>query len=363
MSGMPRWRKRGLDVLRTFYYMRFVWDKIANRSKDFDGTARSTFYNDVWRQAARKLSVDLVDLPDGFLEARSGDRMTRMFQNFVMIDHPATIQIAANKPLVHQLLAEHGLPVPPYREFDLQHLGDAREFLESQESPCVVKPAKGTGGGQAVTTNIRTYKDLRRAAIHASLFGHQLMIEKQIPGYSYRLLYLDGELLDAVCRKPPALLSDGTSTIRSLIAAENKRRAGLTGSASLQWIAIDPDCIATLKSQGFSLRSVPPADQEIVVKTVSNDNSERENESVKHLLAPELVREGAEVTRILGIRLCGVDIITTNHAVPLTVSGGVVNEANVPPGFQFHYHIRNRDRMSDIAVPILRRLLDLNGST
>src|SRR5688572_32104639 len=45
-----------------------------------------------------------------------------------------------------------------------------------------------------------------------------------IAGASYRLLYLEGRLIDAVRRDPPTVTGDGYSTIRRLIAHENRRR-------------------------------------------------------------------------------------------------------------------------------------------
>ena len=46
--------------------------------------------------------------------------------------------------------------------------------------------------------------DLTRATWRASRLTSRLLIERQVAGEVLRLLFLDGELLDVVLRKPPA---------------------------------------------------------------------------------------------------------------------------------------------------------------
>jgi len=49
------------------------------------------------------------------------------------------------------------------------------------------------------------------------------LVEQQAQGDVYRLLYLNGKLLDAVQRSSPSVLADGRSSIRKLIQLETKR--------------------------------------------------------------------------------------------------------------------------------------------
>ena len=105
--------------------------------------------------------------------------------------------------------------MPAHAIFDLDRLRAAEEFAQGREGPCVVKPARGTGGGDGVTTDVRGRRDLRRAALHASLFCSDLVVEEQVPGDVYRLLYLKGCFLDAVRRRPPIVVGDGRSPLRA----------------------------------------------------------------------------------------------------------------------------------------------------
>jgi cyanophycin synthetase len=320
-----------------------------------------TPYVDLWRCTAAAVSAEFVALPGGLCELRLGERTTRTWDQLVMLDDPVTLRIAGDKALVHQLLASHGLPVPSYRQFHWSRLDAADAFLRLQRQPCVVKPRNGTGGGAGVTTGVRTARDLALAAAQAAMHGTELLIEAQAPGDSYRLLYLDGTLLDAVRRHLPRVRGDGRSTIAQLIAQENRRRARVAGRAVVDSLPADLDCRWALRAAGWSLRSVPPAGREVVVRGATRWGGETDNESVRALLGEALIAEGARAAAALGVRLAGVDIITTDPRVGLRQSGGVINEVNTTPGLHYHYQVRNHEAMVPVAAVILRSLLASHG--
>jgi cyanophycin synthetase len=328
---------------------------VARRAAARDGgggtaRARREFYARMWRDAAAALGATLVDLADGFSEIRLGDRSTRLRQDCVMLDDPVTLQLAGHKPLVHRLLSAAGLPVPPHREFTLATIEEAEAFLR-REARCVVKPAVNSGAGAGVTTHIATRRQLARAAVAASVHGPQLLIERQIPGEAYRLLYLHGRLLQAVWRRPPAVRGDGRSTLRELIAAENAGR----NDASLTRLRLDLDLELTLRQSGRSLGAVPAAGEEVVVKTVVNDNARHGNADVTDRIGDALRAEGARATDVLRTALAAVDIITPDPRRALADAGGVIVEVNTTPGLHHHYNVS--DGQTRVAVPVLKRLL------
>jgi D-alanine-D-alanine ligase-like ATP-grasp enzyme len=353
-------RKWALGALRGLF---FVSSRLRSRrqtSAGLGGSARTRRYIEIWREAAAAVGAEFGTLPGGFCEVGLDGRRVRVWQQLVPLDDPVTLELAGDKPLANRLLSEHGLPVPAFREFDLDEIDPALAFLREQGKPCVVKPARGTGGGKGVTTNVRTPWQLVQAAAYASVYCPRLLIEEHIEGSSYRLLYLDGELLDAVRRRAPVVVGDGTSTVAALIEGENRRRTEQAGGVVVDLLALDLDCRATLRRAGLSPRSVPEPGREVRVKTVANSNHEGENESVRHLLGSALVTQGALAARALGVRLAGVDLITEDPTRPLEAGRGVINEVNTTPGLHFHYQVGNRARMVPVAIPILRSLLGVD---
>jgi len=354
---IPRW-KWPLDLLRIFYFLRHGWSKYRNHALDLKDLFRG-FHEEMWHEAANELSVDLEAYPGGFYKASYGDRSTWIQDYRVQLDSHVTLDLARNKPLVSTLLSGQGIHVPPFHAFRFHDIASAKAFLYSQNAPCVVKPALACAGGKGVTTHVRTLRDLTRAVLFASAFDPLVMIERQIPGDVYRLLYLDGKLVDAIRRRQPHVVGDGRSTIRELIRAENRRRVETSGKSALKVLVIDFDCRKTLRRSNLTLDFVPEKGRVVVVKTTTNESAAHECDSVRKLLDSELVRECARATEILGIRLAGVDVITQDVGLPLSQCGGAIIEVNASPGLHYHYQISNPEDIEPVAVPILRHLLDI----
>ncbi len=136
----------------------------------------------------------------------------------------------------------------------------------------MVKPAVGTGGGAGVTTGILTGFQLARAAAAAAIYSDDLMIEEQIEGDNYRLLYLDGELIDAYARRRPAVVGDGRSTVAALVRRANDQRLKSGVEVSQSQLTFDMDMRRTLAKQGLSFGSVPARGTNVTLKTAVNEN-------------------------------------------------------------------------------------------
>ena len=316
---------------------------------------RVAFYDRAWREAAEALGGSWDSIGSGIAEVRVGDFYTRVTENTCAIDDPVTLAVLADKPLTYRAVRGEGVPVPPHTTFSLKTVGRAVEFLRHAGGDCVVKPASGTGGGRGITTGVRTPWQLARAAAAAAVYGEQLLVEKQVAGDNYRLLYLDGELVDAFVRRPPMAVGDGRSSVARLVRAENERRLASEAGVSQVLLTADLDLRRTLARQGLSPRSVPRAGQPVVLKTVVNENAGEDNATATGMLCESIVEECARVVRALRVRLAGVDVITPDPAAPLADAGGVVLEVNAPPNFYYHYH--KRDGAYPVALHVLRRLV------
>lgn len=318
-------------------------------------------YRVIWQRAADEVGAELRVIWGDFLELRAGERRTRVWRHWVPLDDAVTLRLALDKTAVHELLTRAGLPLPEHEEWDAAQLNGAVEFLERSPTPCVVKPTGGASGSGA-TTGVRTRDQLLRARLRAARLSSRLLIERQAEGDMYRLLFMDGELLDAVRRRPPRVTGDGRSTIRELIAAENSRRLDPAHPVSMPILRVDLDCLFTLEAAGLRLESVLPEGTTIPVKTVTSQNRIEDNETVREPIAPELVAEAREAAAQVGVRLAGVDLITRDLSRSLKQSDGVVIEVNGTPGLHYHYQVADEANATPVAVPILRRLLEESRS-
>ncbi|PQO25690.1 hypothetical protein C5Y96_23005 [Blastopirellula marina] len=294
---------------------------------------RDEFYTHAWQQAAAQIGASSEHLDGGLIEFARKGRTTRAWKNYTTLDDPVTLRLAGNKPLVLSKL-EGIAPVSPWKTFKLETIESAHAMLDG--SPHVVKPARNTGAGSGITTGVRTRADLRHSVANAAAFDAVLLIEKQIPGANYRLLFLNGELIEIVRRDPPAVVGDGKSSVRQLVAAENEFRRKQGWRRAQTMLSIDNDMRLTLSAVGMTLSSVPQRDQDVVLKTVINENRACENVLVEQMCS-EIIATCRECVVSLGIQLAGVDIITPDASVPLSESGGVVLEVNTTPGLYHHF--------------------------
>jgi cyanophycin synthetase len=323
----------------------------------FPPEVRDAVYAAIWRDAADRAGADVRDLGSGFLEIGRAAALLKVWQQVVPLDDPVTLRLALDKPVVHRLLRDASVPVPEHLEWSFADYEPALEFVAGAGGPCVVKAASGTGGGEGTTAGVDSPARLMRARLRAGRFGGRLLIERQVPGPVYRLLFLDGELIDVIRHVPPRLTGDGSATVEGLIAAENERRLSAAGEAGLSLLDVGLDTIFTLERQGLRLASVVPAGAEIAVQTVTNDNRIEDTETIRDGLHPELVAASRRAALAVGLRLAGVDVITPDASQPLEQVGGVVAEVNGTPGIHHHYHVADRANATPVAVPILERAL------
>ena len=347
-----RWVLKGLHMLALAQAFR----RHRNPRRRQSGAHHSAFYERAWRDAAAELGASYEALGGGIGEIGLDGARIRVCENTCPIDDPVTLAVAGDKALTYRLLTAAGLPVPRHATFRLDDLGPAAAFLAATARHGVVKPAGGTGGGRGVTTGVRRPSDLARAAAAAAVYNDELLIEEQVDGDNYRLLYLDGVLLDAFVRRAPSVVGDGRSSVAHLVRRANEDRLTHGWGLSQALLTVDLDMERTLARRGLSLQSVPEEGQVVPVKTVVNENQGADNATATTLLCDAIVADGARAARAVGVRLAGVDVITRDPGVPLAESGGVILEVNTPPNYYFHYH--KSDGCFPLAVVVLERLLE-----
>lgn len=321
--------------------------------------ARREFYRALWASTADAVGAEVRPLDGDFLEIRRDGVSTTVCFHVVMFDDALTLQLALDKGVVHARLERRGVPTPEHLLVHPTQPQAGRQFLDAARGlPCVVKPASGTSGGEGVTCGVCSHEELDRAMFHAARWSEQVLIERQALGDEYRVLFLDGELLDVIRRRAPHVVGDGEHTVAELIAAANRNRADSAGAAGLSFLTVDLDCLLTLRRTGLSLRSVPAAGMQLAVKSAVNQNGATDNETVSpSVLCPEIVRACADAVAAVGTRLGGVEVLTPDPSRALSDAGGAVLEVNGTPGLHYHYLVRDPEHATRVAVPVLETLL------
>ena len=91
-----------------------------------------------------------------------------------------------------------------------------------------------------------------------------------------------------------------------------------------------------LKARDLTLKSVLPAGETLFLKSTANISTGGTATDVTDLVHPYNLLLAERVAGIVGLDICGIDLLTHDIAVPLNETRGAVIEVNAAPGFRMH---------------------------
>lgn len=242
--------------------------------------------------------------------------------------------IAQDKQLTKRLLAAAGVPVPEGRE--VSSSDDAWAAACDIGAPVVVKPKDGNQG-KGVTVNITTREQVAAAYVAARAFSSAILVERFLPGHDFRLLVVGDKLVAAARRDPPHVVGNGQASIRELVEEVNlDPRRGSGHATSLTRIRFDDIALACLSHQGLQADSVPATGQRIVLRHNANLSTGGSATDVTDDVHPEVAERAVAAARMVGLDICGVDIVSDSIHHTLEEKGGGVVEVNAAPGLRMH---------------------------
>lgn len=228
--------------------------------------------------------------------------------------------------------------------------------------PLVVKPIDGNHG-RGITVNINNHEDALVAFRAAKEVSHKVIIEKYITGEDYRLLVINNVLVAAAKRTPAHVIGDGKSTVKELVAKENKDpRRGYGHENVLTQITINDLTRTILAAKGYNEDTVPPKGEMVLLKDTANLSTGGTAEDVTDIVHPSNVSMAERISKIIDLDICGIDIMTTDISKPLEETGGAVLEVNAGPGFRMHL-APTKGLPRNVAAPVVDKLFPKQGDT
>ncbi len=241
--------------------------------------------------------------------------------------------IGQDKDLTKRLLHAAGVPVPLGQPVNT--LEEAWEVALKVGLPVVVKPQDGNQG-KGVTVNITDRAQLEEAYKNAADYG-TVMVERFLPGHDFRLLVVGDQLVAAARREPPQVLGDGQHTVRELVDQVNlDPRRGEGHATSLTKIRLDDIAVARLAAQNLTPDSVPPKGQRVILRNNANLSTGGTATDVTDDVHPEVAARAVAAAQMVGLHICGVDMVAETVLRPLEEQGGGFVEVNAAPGLRMH---------------------------
>lgn len=244
------------------------------------------------------------------------------------------VEIACDKEETKNLLEAASIPVP--RGTIIYDEEDMERAVRRIGYPLVFKPVNGNHG-RGATINIQNWDAAVEALTLAKKVSRGVICEKFITGFDFRLLVINYQLIAAAKRTPACVTGNGKSTIKQLVEeVNNDPRRGYGHEKVLTAIKLDEMTLNILKDKNLSIDDVLPDGGVLYLKKTANLSTGGTSTDVTDLVHPDNVFMAERIARIIGLDICGIDIMASDLSTPISQNGGAVLEVNAAPGFRMH---------------------------
>lgn len=298
----------------------------------------------IFRKIAKRIGAKVLIEPEwgivGQIEFRNGRK--RYFRyNSIDLNPLGASDVAKDKDYAAFFMRKMGYPVPEGKTFFSSDWGKAigsRRGIDAAYRyalglglPVIVKPNSGSqGGGVALVHTKAEFYRAMRAVFKADRVA---LVQRPVAGNDFRIVVLDDRVISAYQRIPLHVVGNGKSTIRMLLRDKERSFVASKRDTRIQWD--DVRMARKLARQGLSLRSVPAAGETVFLLDNANLSTGGDSIDVTERLHPSVSNMAVRLTRDMGLRLCGVDLLTAGD-IGEPLGEHTVLEINAAPGLD-HY--------------------------
>lgn len=244
------------------------------------------------------------------------------------------VDIACDKEETKNLLEAAEIPVP--KGTVIRTEAGLQDAVERWGYPLVIKPIDGNHG-KGNTTNITTWEQALKAFEAAKQYSRSVIVERFITGFDFRILVINSKFICAALRTPASVVGDGVHNIQWLIDQTNlDPRRGYGHEKVLTQITVDQFTQKMLDEKNYTLETIPAKGELVLLKPTANLSTGGTSTDVTDEVHPANIFMCERIAKIIGLDICGIDIMAQDLRTPITENGGAVLEVNAAPGFRMH---------------------------
>lgn len=244
------------------------------------------------------------------------------------------VDIACNKEETKLLLEAAEIPVP--RGTVVRTEAGLEDAIAKYGYPLVIKPIDGNHG-KGNTTNITSREQAQKAFEAAKVYNRSVIVERFITGYDFRCLVINNKFICAALRTPASVVGDGVHNIQWLIDETNRDpRRGFGHEKVLTQITVDQFTQKMLDDCEMTLEHIPSKGERVILKPTANLSTGGTSTDVTDEVHPANIFMFERIARIIGLDICGIDVMATDLRTPVSENGGAILEVNAAPGFRMH---------------------------
>ncbi len=269
------------------------------------------------------------------------------------------VDLASNKEETKKMLTDAAIPVA--NGMCISDISEIETVINRVGFPLVFKPLDGNHG-KGASINVKTKEEAFVAFEHAKKYSRKIIVEKFISGFDFRILVINHRFIAAALREPAHVIGDGVSTIEQLIEIENQdERRGYGHENVLTEISIDRETHDELAKLNYTLETILEKGKVCHLKGTANLSTGGTSTDVTDIVHPNNIFIFERISRVIGLDICGIDVMASNLNEPLEVTGGVVLEVNAAPGFRMHLAPAN-GLPRNVAAPVIDMLYPVGKS-
>ena len=234
-----------------------------------------------------------------------------------------------------------------------RNIDAAYRHAQSLGFPVIIKPNSGSQGSNvALVYNKREFYSAVRAVFKQDRI---VLVQQPVHGKDYRIVVLDKDMISAYERIPLNIVGDGISTIGQFLKA--KQEQFIASSRDTQIKSDDSRIAIKLAHQGLNFQSVPIKGQKVYLLDNANLSTGGDSIDVTSKVHPEFKRLAINLTRNMGLRFCGVDLMIKGEISHEPRTFWII-EINAAPGLDHYVKIgRMQERIvENLYLKVLKHL-------
>lgn len=251
-------------------------------------------------------------------------------------------EIAADKDYAAFFMGGLGYSMPKGELFFADHWAEllkskrkidaAYRYAKRLGLPVIVKPNSKSQGVGVVKAH--TKREFYRAFRAAARMDTCILVQEPVTGKDYRLVVLDGDVISAYERHYLTVVGDGRLSIEELL--KKKQRSFEASGRDTRLKLGDWRIKAKLSRQKLTLASVPARGEAVRLLDNANLSAGGDAEDVTEGLHPDFRKLAVRLTRDMGLRLCGVDLMVDGDIRDRLMRYWVI-EINAAPGLDNYF--------------------------
>ncbi|KKQ07592.1 MAG: cyanophycin synthetase [Parcubacteria group bacterium GW2011_GWB1_36_5] len=242
-------------------------------------------------------------------------RSIRMYS--LDLNHIASSDIARDKDFAKFFMKKRGYPVAKGKTI----LKDswAQKVKSNRKIPYAIKYAKHLGYPLIVKPNSKSQgtdvflvwnKRELITSLQKIFEGDRVaIVEQYLPGHDYRVVVLDQEIISAYERIPLSVVGNGKYSILSLL--KQKQKNFIISERDTKINFKDKRIKLKLKHAGYTFNTILPKDRRIFLLDNANLSTGGDSIDVTNIIHPNFKKIAINLTRDMGLRISGVDIMVT----------------------------------------------------